>query len=110
MHIVLEYQHNSNRAVAMNIAIMRVFVRLREVLATDKELARKLSELEKHLHGHDQQIQTIFEAIHHLISPPEKPRKKIGFEVKEPGMGYGKKANKKENPDRKSNISSNKPQ
>jgi phage regulator Rha-like protein len=81
----------SKRAVQVNIAIMRVFVRLREMLATHKELARKLSELENHLKDHDQQIQSIFEAIYQLIAPPEKPKKKIGFEVKEAGSTYSKR-------------------
>ena len=54
---------NSEKAIKVNIAIMRVFVRLRETLATHKELARKFSELERHLKDHDQQIQDIFQAI-----------------------------------------------
>jgi hypothetical protein len=81
----------SKRAVQVNIAIIRVFVRLREMIATHKELARKLSELEQHLEDHDQQIQAIFEAIHQLMSPPDKPQKKIGFELKEPKARYGKR-------------------
>ena len=89
---------NSERAIEVNIAIMRVFVKLREVLATHKELAQKLAELEMHLHDHDQKIEVIFDAIHRLISHPEGPRKKIGFEVKEPGIRYGKKAKKKSSP------------
>jgi hypothetical protein len=74
---------------------MRVFVRVREMIATHKELARKLSELEQHLKDHDQQIQAIFEAIRQLMSPPERPRKKIGFEVKESVAAYRKRAKKK---------------
>jgi hypothetical protein len=70
---------------------MRAFVRLREVLAAHKGLAHKLSELEVHLKDHDQQIQVIFEAIQQLLTQPEKPRKKIGFEVKEGKTAYGKK-------------------
>ena len=85
----------SKRAVQVNIAIMRVFVRLREMMATHKELARKLVELEQHLKDHDQQIQTIFEAIRQLMTPPERPRRKIGFEVKEPKGHYGKGTRKK---------------
>ena len=54
---------NSERAIEVNEEIMRTFVRLREMLATHKELARKLTALEQHLKGHDQQIQAIFEAI-----------------------------------------------
>jgi len=71
----------SKRAVQVNIEIMRAFVRLREMLSTHKELAQKLAELEDRLGEHDEQIQVIFEAIHQLMSPPDKPPKKIGFEV-----------------------------
>jgi hypothetical protein len=67
----------SKRAVQVNIAIMRVFVRLRETLATHKELARKLADLERQLKDHDEHIQTIFEAIHQLMSPHEGTKKKI---------------------------------
>jgi hypothetical protein len=86
---------NSERAIEVNITIVRVFVRLREMIGTHKELARKLSELEQHLKDHDQQIQAIFEAIRQLMSPPERPRKKIGFEVKESVAAYRKRAKKK---------------
>ncbi|MBW1909812.1 MAG: ORF6N domain-containing protein [Deltaproteobacteria bacterium] len=81
----------SKRAIEVNIAIMRAFVKLREMLATHKELARKLQDLEQQLKGHDEQIQTIFEAIQQLLTPPQQPRKKIGFEVKEPRATYGKR-------------------
>lgn len=67
----------SKRAIEVNIAIMRAFVKLRELLATHKELARKLQDLEQQLKGHDEQIQTIFEAIQQLLTPPEQPRKTI---------------------------------
>ena len=81
----------SKRAIEVNIAIMRAFVKLRELLATHKELAHRLEDLEQQLKGHDEQIQTIFEAIQQLLTPPEQPRKKIGFEVKEPRATYGKR-------------------
>jgi len=81
---------NSERAIQVNIAIMRVFVRLREMMATHKELAFKLIELEERLEGHDEQIQNIFEAIRQLMTPPEPTRKKIGFEAKEAEAPYGK--------------------
>jgi len=80
----------STRAIEVNIAIMRVFVRLREMMATHKELAFKLVELEERLEGHDEQIQNIFEAIRQLMTPPDPPRKKIGFEAKEAAAKYGK--------------------
>jgi hypothetical protein len=79
----------------INIAIMRVFVKLREIMATHKELAFKLVELEERIEGHDEQIQSIFEAIRQLMIPPDPPRKKIGFEVKESGTGYGKGKSKR---------------
>ena len=67
----------SQRAVEVNIAVMRAFVRLRELLATHKDLARKLNELEK---KYDEQFQIVFEAIGRLIArdPPE-PRRRFGF-------------------------------
>ena len=70
---------------------MRVFARLREMLATHKVLTRKLMELEQHLKEHDQQIQAIFEAIRQLMAPTEKPRKKIGFQLKERRATYSTK-------------------
>ena len=83
---------NSDRAIEVNIAIMRAFVKLRETLATHKELARKLTDLEQRIEGHDEQIQAIFEAIRQLMLPPDKDKKKIGFTVKEKQKKYGKKA------------------
>ena len=75
---------NSKRAIEVNIAIMRAFVKLREMLATHKELARKLSDLEQRLEKHDDHIQTIFEAIRQMIATSDKKgKKKIGFTVKE---------------------------
>ncbi len=70
---------NSKRAIQVNITIMRVFVRLRQILSTHKELAYKLKELERKTEKHDVEIQTIFEAIRQLMTPPEKPKHKIGF-------------------------------
>jgi hypothetical protein len=69
----------SKRAIQMNIAIMRAFVRLREVLAAHKDLAQKLAELEKKYESHDRQIHGIFEAIRELMRPPEKASRRIGF-------------------------------
>ena len=71
---------NSERAIQVNIAIMRAFVRLKAVLATHKELAHKLSELERKIEKHDEDICAIFEAIRQLMAPPpEKPKRRIGF-------------------------------
>ncbi|MFC1644034.1 ORF6N domain-containing protein [Candidatus Omnitrophota bacterium] len=71
---------NSKRAVQVNIAIMRVFVKLKEMLSTHKELMYKLAELERKIEKHDEEICSIFEAIRQLMEPPpEKPRRMIGF-------------------------------
>ena len=80
---------NSARAVKVNIAIMRAFVRLREALETNRELARKFSELEKRVGKHDAKIDAILEAIRQLMAPPKKPRREIGFHVREKGPRYG---------------------
>ena len=82
---------NSERAIEVNIEIMRVFVRLREMLGAQREMAAKLEELEKRIQDHDESIEAIFEAIRQLMSPPQEPRKPIGFEAKEPKRRYGKK-------------------
>lgn len=71
---------HSPRAVQVNIAIMRVFVRLRDVLSANKELAYKLKELEHKVEKHDEEIIAIFDAIRQLMTPsPEKPKPQIGF-------------------------------
>lgn len=71
---------NSPQAIAVNIEIMRAFVRLREMLASNKDLAKKLDELERKLQTHDQAIVGILAAIRELMTPPEPPKKrKIGF-------------------------------
>lgn len=71
---------NSPRAIAVNIEIMRAFVRLREILASNKELAQKLDELERKLKTHDQAIAGILEAIRQLMATPQPTKKQpIGF-------------------------------
>jgi len=70
---------NSERAIQVNIAIMRAFVKLREILSTHKELAHKLKELEGKIEKHDEEIVAIFDAIRQLMAPPETPKRKIGF-------------------------------
>jgi len=69
----------SERAVQVNIAVMRAFVKLRQILSTHKELAYKLNELERKTEKHDEEIRSIFDAIRQLMSPPEKPTRRIGF-------------------------------
>ncbi len=71
---------NSGRAVEVNIAIMRAFVRLREIMSTHKDLARKLDALERKLGEHDEKFAIVFEAIRQLMAPPATPpRRRIGF-------------------------------
>jgi len=70
---------NSDRAVHVNIAIMRAFVKLREMLSTNKELAHKLAQLERKIEKHDDEIKLIFDAIRELMRPPETKKRKIGF-------------------------------
>jgi len=82
----------SERAIEVNIAIMRAFVQLREMLASNVELARKLKQMEK---KYDEQFKIVFEAIRQLMTPPAKPRKKIGFEVKEKQAAYGRRGIKR---------------
>lgn len=79
---------NNPRAIKVNLEIMRAFVRLRGMMTSQKEVARKLVELEKHLQDHDEQIQTIFTAIRQLMAPKEAPKKRIGFHLKEKRAAY----------------------
>jgi len=76
---------NSKRAVQVNIAIMRAFVKLREMISSNKELAKKLIELEK---KYDMQFKVVFDAIRELMKHPEPKEKKIGFIVKESKARY----------------------
>src|SRR4030043_988651 len=76
---------NSKRAIQVNIEIMRAFVRLRRILASNANLARKLDELEK---KYDGQFRVVFEAIRQLMAPPESKKRPIGFLVEEPKIPY----------------------
>lgn len=79
---------NSERAVKVNIAIMRAFVKLRQVLETNRQLAQKFSELERRVGKHDEKIAAIIEAIRQLMAAPEMPRREIGFHVRERAARY----------------------
>jgi phage regulator Rha-like protein len=70
---------NSERAVQVNILIVRAFVRLRRLLASNRELAVKLAELERKLEGHDEAIRNLFDAIRAMLADPPGPRRLIGF-------------------------------
>jgi len=84
----------SDRAVKMSIMIVKAFVRLREFLATQRELAKKIHMLESRIDTHDREIQSIIEAIHRLIQPTEKPKREIGFRVEEPKTKYHYRTNR----------------
>ena len=79
---------NSKRAIHVNIQIRRTFTRLREILATHEDLRRKIEQMEK---KYDGQFKIVFEAIRQLMIPPETPKRKIGFHLKEKQAGYSKK-------------------
>jgi hypothetical protein len=69
----------SERAVQVNVAVIRAFVNLRRLIATNETLARKLAELERRLEGHDKSIKSLFDAIRELMVPPPKSKREIGF-------------------------------
>lgn len=80
----------TERAVQVNIAVMRAFVQLRKIMGSHAELARKLTDLEQRIEGHDTAIRSLFEAIRQLMEPPksDQPPKEIGFHVKEDSVPY----------------------
>ena len=82
---------NSPSAVEASIYVVRAFIRMREFLSEHKELAQKLKELELKFVGHDEQIRDIIEAINQLLTSPEKPKRQIGFQVKEKLVRYAAK-------------------
>jgi len=70
---------NSPRAIEASIFVVRAFVKMREILSVHKEFARKLSQLERQVAGHGEDIEALIEAIKQLIEPSLKPKKQIGF-------------------------------
>ena len=76
---------NSERAIKVNIEIMRAFVRLRRMLASHADLARKLEALER---KYDAQFKIVFDAIRQLMTPSEQKKRPIGFLVEEPHVPY----------------------
>ena len=73
----------SGRAVEVNVAIMRAFVRLREMALGIGELARKVEALERGFAKHGEHFKAVFDALRQLMTPPEKPRRKIGFHARD---------------------------
>ena len=76
---------NSERAIQVNIAIMRTFTQLRQMLASHADLAQKLADLEKR---YDAQFRVVFDAIRQLMKPPDPRHKRIGFHMREPLARY----------------------
>ena len=74
---------NSARAIEVSVYVVRAFVHLREMIATNKELAKKFEELERRIDTHDQAIAGILQAIRQLMSLPEPKKRLIGFVVPE---------------------------
>ncbi|MFA4851716.1 MAG: ORF6N domain-containing protein [Bacteroidales bacterium] len=74
---------NSKQAILVNIQIIRIFTRMREILLTHKDILLKLEELECKVSSHDEQIQLIFQYLKQLVSPSARPRKKIGYRTSE---------------------------
>ncbi len=69
----------SKRAIQVNIQIMRIFTKIREMILSNKNLKLKIDKLERKYNNHEQQIRVIFKVIKQLLEPPSKPKKKIGF-------------------------------
>ena len=74
---------NSERAIAVNIQIIRIFARLRAMVLTHKDILLKLEQLERTVTAHDEDIKMIFDALKQLLNPPQEPRPKIGFRRKD---------------------------
>jgi hypothetical protein len=70
---------NSERAVGVNIQIMRIYTKMREMLMTNQEILLKLEQLERQTFQHSDDIQMIFTALKELLNPPQEPRPRIGF-------------------------------
>ena len=70
---------STKRAIEMSVFVVRAFVRLRDMLATNAKVAGKLVELESRLKGHDASIHAIIDAIHELMAPEPRKRRPIGF-------------------------------
>ena len=83
---------NSPRAVQMSVFVVRAFVRLRQMIASHKDIVAKLAELERKVASHNTTIRSLFDAIRQLMAPPEPKKRKIGFLVKERAAKYGRRA------------------
>ena len=70
---------NSDRAVEVNIQIIRIFTKLKEMALTNKDILLQMQKVEKRLTSHDEDIRLIFEVLKQLVNPPQQPRQRIGF-------------------------------
>jgi hypothetical protein len=70
---------NSGIAISVNIQIMRIYTKMRELLMTNQEILLKLEQLERKVDRHDEDIQVIFAYLKQLLNPPQEPRPRIGF-------------------------------
>jgi ORF6N domain len=82
---------NSPKAVEMSVEVVRAFVRLRQILASNRQLAARVDDLERKMNqsnaGHSKDIGTLFDAVRSLMTVPEKPKRQIGFQTKSKGRG-----------------------
>ncbi|HWY37648.1 MAG TPA: ORF6N domain-containing protein [Bacteroidia bacterium] len=72
---------NSPRAVQVNIRIMRIYVKIRELISLNKDILFKLEKIEKNISRHDEEIQLVFKYLKQLLNNPDPPRKKIGYKT-----------------------------
>ncbi len=72
---------NSDKAIQVNIQIVKVFISLRKTIITTKEIQKELQSLKRKINKHDEEIDVLFEAIERLLNPKVKPSKEIGFKV-----------------------------
>jgi ATP-dependent Clp protease ATP-binding subunit ClpA len=86
--IMLASVLNTTRAVDVSVYVVRAFVRLREMMATNREVAMKLQELDRKVAGHDEAICSLVQAIRRLMAPPRPRRRAIGFRVEEARPRY----------------------
>ena len=89
--IMLASVLNSQIAVQASVRVVRAFIRLREMVAANAPLAAKLKELEGRLDSNDEAIVELFAVLKQLLEPPTKPKREIGFHVRESAAHYGTK-------------------
>ena len=88
--ILLAAVLNTPRAIEVSVFVVRAFVRLREILSTHKALANRLAELKSQMETQDEAIRSLVSAIQQLMAAPERPPKKIGFQLREKRAAYGR--------------------